>query len=141
LGDIATTLSALFWLNRICDTVFVIDLVLAFFRQYEDPSSGRIVHQFRPIAARYMRFWFWIDLVSVIPWDAVAFALRTSKELKLLRLVRLLRLLRLVKLMKASVVLEEFESSMAVNYGIMDLCMFLIAIITISHWLGCACAW
>ena len=58
------------------------------------------------IAKNYLRFWFWIDMISILPFDAVGSAfdagvlLRFAKIGKLYKLIRLSRLAKLFKLLK-----------------------------------------
>ena len=113
---------ALFFLNRLVDMVFITDMVLQFFIAYSEPISqgGKIVRDSNAIMRHYFRNWFWVDAVSVVPYDYVSHLAAESgtngRHLKALRLVRLLRLVKLVRIVRGSRILERWETSMAVPY-------------------------
>ena len=85
----------MFWLNK-GQPLFIIDLVFNFFLSYMDKESGIKVTANGIIAKHYLRFWFWIDFTSVLPFDTVAVAI-DNPEIRnfAFRLIRLARLLKL----------------------------------------------
>ena len=89
----------------IVDCFFLIDIILSFFTALVDESE--IITKKSEIARRYLKFWFWIDLVSILPLDLIEKAgmnfnaiLRFAKIGKLYKLIRLSRLAKLFKLLK-----------------------------------------
>ena len=93
----------------------------------------------RRIVRHYLRFWFWIDLLSVLPIWILAFALPDTAEeaaaslgdgagglgetasaeelLGTIRIVRLLRLLKIMRVLKASRIFKRFEANMEITYA------------------------
>lgn len=70
-------------------------------------DESEIITKKSEIARRYLKFWFWIDLVSILPLDLIEKAgmnfnaiLRFAKIGKLYKLIRLSRLAKLFKLLK-----------------------------------------
>ena len=60
--------------------------------------------------------WFWIDLVSTIPWEALELTSRNSgvrgaggTALKVPKLLRLLRLTKLLKILRAMQLFQRWE--------------------------------
>ena len=98
-------------LDAIVDACFWADMVLNFRlgfyeRHAETGLPDQVVMSPSRIAARYIRLWFWVDLIAVFPIydifrpliaseDADA-VIGTSNPLLLLRNLRLVRMLRLV---------------------------------------------
>ena len=95
---------AFFRVNLVLDLYFSIDLLLNFrlTREYVDRKSGKVVRvEDGPgIARGYLQGWFFLDFLSIFPFDwvgarSVGFSGGgTAKLLRCLRLVKLLRLLR-----------------------------------------------
>ena len=121
--------SAMWILNRIVDTAFMVDIVLTCNTMYEleGLQHGSWIGRRSQVISRYMRSpWFLVDVVSVFPWwvfsllgpsgggasatstDFSAAALDasadggTSETLDSLRLVKLLRMLKLARMFKAA---------------------------------------
>ena len=49
------------------DLCFVLEIILNFFTSYYD-AKEHLVFSMKEIACNYLMFWFWVDLVSVIPF-------------------------------------------------------------------------
>ena len=67
---ISPSFDALFFVNRVVDILFVIDMVFNFFLIYPDESPGNRgrniwVKDRKRIRKRYLKSWFIIDVVSV----------------------------------------------------------------------------
>ena len=80
------------------------DIIVNFNLAYYDNRS-KLVYDRRDISRNYMKFWFWIDLVSVFPFYIVALAIAgkmgaesTMSYQDPLNLLRLFKLARLVRL-------------------------------------------
>ena len=51
------------------DCVFFLDMCLSFNTAFFDNGLEMYIYSRKLIALNYMKFWFWIDLVSTIPFD------------------------------------------------------------------------
>jgi hypothetical protein len=88
----------------------------------------------KKIAINYLRFWFWIDTVSVLPIDLIIqntmnnendgdngnlnLLLRVAKMGKIYKLIRLVRLVKLFKRLKNRENLQaQFSKSLEINAG------------------------
>jgi len=138
-----TALDAAFVLNRFIDAIFVWDMGMQFFLMYRsDGASSNWVRNRAAIRRHYLKGWFTIDLVSILPFDIVAFALQDGAlgKMKALRIIRLMRLLKLVRIMRASRIFQRWETDISVSYSMMSLSKFLLMIVIVGHWLACAWA-
>ena len=53
----------------IIEAFFIVFIILQFFQTYQDPSTLLIITDFKLIALRYIKGWFFIDLLSIIPFE------------------------------------------------------------------------
>jgi len=93
----------LYFLNNVVSLCFAVDIVLNFFMPFRESTrqGAALVKTHRAIAIRYLRTWFPIDVLSVVPIDTILKNITVSgDDLEVLKLIRVLRLLRLIKLMR-----------------------------------------
>lgn len=137
-------IDGMFFLNRLFDFLFTVDLFIQFIVAHPDPSQGGKPFT-DPVdnAMCYLRGWFWIDLFSILPIDltiALSGANGSSSplaKLKLLKVVRLLRLVRLLKLARLQKVMDEVRSKTGQSWAVFNLSKFLLVIFGTSHWMAC----
>ena len=93
----------------ITDTCFLIDIILTFNTSISDEKRVYELTDKREIARRYLRGWFWIDTISIIPLDFMMLAdsnnatilARFAKIGKLYKLIRMIRLAKVLKLLRS----------------------------------------
>ena len=85
-----TSVMIIFFIDTLISLIFSIDLILSFRKAYLD-ETGTLIKDPKKIAMRYLKFYFWIDSVSAIPFDNFS----DSGLLRYVSLVKTLRLLRL----------------------------------------------
>lgn len=93
---------------------FAADIVLNFCTGFYD--KDRIIMTRREICWKYLRVWFWLDVLTTVPYRALAsyfdtdreseFLLRFSKGLELTKVLRLLKLFRTWRVVMKLVVLN-----------------------------------
>lgn len=95
----------------------------------------------RKIALNYLRTWFLVDLVVVVPdWVFMVVGSGTGVSLRMLRIIRLARTLRLIRLLKLRWLLahvnEYFVESefLSVVFNIVKMIILLLAI---NHFIAC----
>jgi potassium voltage-gated channel Eag-related subfamily H protein 7 len=110
----------------VVDFIFFIDMILTFFTSITDPYSFEEVTSKKIIAKSYLSLWFWVDFVSILPFDALAsygnesqphdhaaeeepkvmrnaqYMARIVRFAKIGKIIRLMRLLKIFKIMKNS---------------------------------------
>ena len=58
-------------INWFTDCFFLIDLVLSFFESYYDEENNIHVTSLKKIAKNYLKGWFTIDFISIIPFESI----------------------------------------------------------------------
>lgn len=69
---IKTEIGALFIVNQVVNSIFIIDIALQFFIPVPDPKPenfGELLKDHRVIARHYFTGWFLLDVISVLPFD------------------------------------------------------------------------
>ncbi len=126
--DIAST-DAWIALDLMADTIFFVDMCITFNTGYfADAAEDILVTDRRRITLHYLRGWFFIDLVSTLPFDYLVSAASTGSfvsvgssvglELRLTKLARGLRLFRLAKLFSVSVKVRRLHKAANRNWDI-----------------------
>lgn len=80
----------IFAADTVISLLFTIDLILGFRKAYLD-ETGTLVKSPKKIAMKYLKFYFWVDFVSAIPFDNFS----DNTILRYISLVKVFRLLRL----------------------------------------------
>lgn len=130
----------LYWINRVVDLLFMIDMGVNFFLAFFDEDEGQWVFVNKRIVLRYLKGWWIIDLVSILPYEMMGLLFDNDalSSLSILRVVRLLRLIKLVRVFRASRLFKRWELSMDMSYSNLSLLKFLILVFTSVHWIACA---
>eukprot|EP00930_Biecheleria_cincta_P024749 TRINITY_DN17680_c0_g1_i2.p1 TRINITY_DN17680_c0_g1~~TRINITY_DN17680_c0_g1_i2.p1 ORF type:complete len:682 (-),score=93.02 TRINITY_DN17680_c0_g1_i2:151-2196(-) len=132
---------ALFAFGLVIDFVFIVDMILQFFTMYPAATSiggaRRLERNHRKIILHYVKGWFIVDLLSVIPFDMVNLFLPRDGEVgpvKSIKVVRTLRLLKMTKILKTSRMFHRFEVSAHIPYQRFALAKFLVILLVVCHW-------
>ena len=134
----------LFWISRILDCLFIIDLVLTFFTALDPGHSVELILDKNVIAERYLKSWFLIDMISSIPFDVLIWlssasfgndnlfaATRLLRFSKIIRVVKILRVMRLQRL-------NLTQSAAASGFNMFsDVAKNAAAIFYGAHWMTC----
>ncbi|KDO26603.1 hypothetical protein SPRG_08007 [Saprolegnia parasitica CBS 223.65] len=147
MGDM-TVDPVVIMLDYMVDSIFGVDIVLNFRTGYLDDES-RLVMDAQKIARRYLRFWFWTDVVSTFPIGAVADAMSPSaaqlnattvssfQNFKLIRFVRLARLLKLMRLLKLNRSVSSVENVLDLSPAAIRLMKLFVHVCFIAHLSAC----
>jgi len=91
------------------DFMFFIDVWFCFFTTYTDSYKQIEVTDHKKIAKNYVTGWFFIDLMSIFPFDAILDGnsnanslIRVARIGKMYKVVRLFRLVKILKLVKSN---------------------------------------
>jgi len=147
---VPTEMSGLFIVNQMVNLAFIFDMVMNFMLAYQN-EEGAWVMEHSKIAKIYMKSWFILDFVSVLPFDTLGLALddpvcaekpRSARDtcisdLKIFRVIRLLRLLKLLRILRASRIFKRWEQHMSMSYSMRSLVKFLVYVIFLAHWIAC----
>lgn len=123
-------------LTIIVEIIFFVDIVLHFFTGILDPSTQEEILSQRVIVRHYLHGRFWLDLVTVIPWDKMA----KGQDAATLRLLRMLWLVKFVKLLRALRVNILFRR-VTVRWGLstmsVSVAKYVVVVILLTHWAAC----
>ncbi|XP_031115860.1 potassium channel SKOR-like [Ipomoea triloba] len=100
----------LFFLDICGQIVFLVDIVVQFFVAYRDSQTYRMVYKRSPIALRYLKSHFVIDLLSCMPWDIIYKAVGEKEE------VRYLLWIRLCRARRVTAFFQKLEKDIRINY-------------------------
>lgn len=107
------------------------------------------------IAKVYVKGWFFIDLMAVLPFEFIIKMfigrdasnsdvdynkfIRMSRMSKIYKLIKITRLIRLLKLMKKSNkgAVNKLGQKLKISQGLEKLAFFFLALMLMSHFVGC----
>ena len=130
------------------DILLGIDIVLTFFSAYTDDEEN-LVKNHKKIIKKYLKSWFIIDIISVLPISYIfnpqgkySGLTKISKLPKLYRLVKLTKLLRITKMSSKgnlNKVTKFFMEKLKINANVERLFFFVLTFLLMNHL--CACFW
>lgn len=136
-----TSVNALFILNRLVDFLFFVDMAVNFLAPYQGKGKeeGQWIYDGGKIARNYLKSWFTIDLLSLLPFDLVSTFVASPEiqRLKVVRIVRLFRLLKLFRVFRAKRIMARWETLIDFNYKLVSLIKFATMMFAFAHWMSC----
>lgn len=87
-------------MDYLLKTVFMVDVIIGFRKAYMNEATGKEIRDPWKIAKRYLKFYFWIDLISSIPFDLIFPENYSWHLLPLVKIVRLFRLNKIISFLK-----------------------------------------
>lgn len=125
------------------DVCFLIDIMVIFntgiYNEYMEYNTDR-----KTIARTYLQSWFFVDVISILPFDLLLQAssmsglMRIARISRLYKLLKLTRLLKVVRLMKdQSKILNSISSILPVSRGFERLYYFLLIFLVMCHIISC----
>jgi len=138
--DIKQFWNPLYLINRVVDLSFMFDVLLQFNLMYIDSKTNSWVTGRWRIAKNYLLGSFFIDFVSVLPFDTIGMVMEVGsiKKLKILRILRLLRLFKLLRIIRSGRVFRRLEGMLNMGYAMQTLLKFIFGTLAIAHWMACA---
>eukprot|EP00746_Dinoflagellata_sp_MGD_P141396 gnl/MRDRNA2_/MRDRNA2_74510_c0_seq1.p1 gnl/MRDRNA2_/MRDRNA2_74510_c0~~gnl/MRDRNA2_/MRDRNA2_74510_c0_seq1.p1 ORF type:complete len:630 (-),score=62.67 gnl/MRDRNA2_/MRDRNA2_74510_c0_seq1:489-2183(-) len=131
----------LFWINRMIDSIFVVDMFLQFFVMYpmKNTQGTVMISSSKMIVRHYVKTWFVLDFISTLPYDLLGILMASDgmSKLKVLRALRLIRLVKLVRLLRGVRIFQRWESEISVQYRVMTLYVLMVTVVIIAHWISC----
>ena len=144
----------LFVLNRLIDLTFISDMFVRFLTMHRrsDRESDMVLSQWEhglcPIALRYLKGWFAVDMLSVLPciFDIAALldgglTALDAPGLRLARVIcrapRLKRLGKMQRLIMGSKWLSFVRTHLSIPHMSMSIFSLIFEVIIASHWLAC----
>ena len=135
------------WFEVLIDILLGIDIVLTFFSAYTDDEEN-LVKNHKKIVKKYLKSWFIVDIISVLPISYIfkqgkfSGLTKISKLPKIYRLVKLTKLLRITKMSSKgnlNKVTKFFMEKLKINANVERLFFFVLTFLLMNHL--CACFW
>ena len=120
----------LFTVDRCIDAIFIVDMFVTLRTAWRSEEDGRLKFTQREAALKYLGTfergpgWFWIDLLSVIPFEL--FTEATSGVTRVPRVIRIVRLLKLSKVLKMVKIFVRVERHLGTNISLRFIAYFQI---------------
>eukprot|EP01038_Epipyxis_sp_PR26KG_P008961 gene8961-12083_t len=128
-------------LDQVTIGIFGLDIIFNFRTAYMDEKNDILITSWRKIARNYISFWFWLDIISTIPFFAIAQALHGNRSVVgFLRQLRILRVLRLYKLFNSTTFYKGLDK-MSIDPLVVNLAFLLIEIGYFAHLVACLWLW
>jgi len=133
---------------------FYLDIVINFVTSYEDENLN-VIRDHKLLAQKYLRGWFLVDLISVLPVDLTiritsglypcSFYVDGCDEdptaagqyVKIVKLVRLIRLVKLLRLMRLGRLMAKYQDDMFNLLRMMAYVKLIVFMIYLGHIFGC----
>jgi hypothetical protein len=131
--------------NWFVDICFFIDIIIIFNTAFYD-ENFQIVECRKEIAIQYLKSWFLIDIISILPveymlnTDSLKYneMLRIARIGRMYKLVKLTRLIRILKFVRNKSKLLTFVSIyLKISDGFERVFLFLCGFFLICHIVGC----
>jgi potassium voltage-gated channel Eag-related subfamily H protein 7 len=133
---VPTALDAMFAVNRFVDFLFLCDMCVSFCLMFKD-QNGHLVKKRSRIASRYIRGWFVMDFLTILPYDSTKYFVGGGEDMMLLRLIRLARLVKLLRLLRASRIFRRWEIRIGMQHSSFLTIQLIITMLALNHWLAC----
>ncbi|KAF3445171.1 hypothetical protein FNV43_RR14865 [Rhamnella rubrinervis] len=121
----------LFILDIVGQIAFLVDIILQFFLAYRDTQTYRMVYKRTPIALRYLKSSFVVDLLGCMPWDIIYKACGRREE------VRYLLWIRLSRVRKVQVSFQNLEKDIRINYMFTRIVKLIVVELYCTHTAAC----
>ncbi|XP_062150835.1 potassium channel SKOR-like [Alnus glutinosa] len=121
----------LFILDIVGQIAFLVDIVLQFFVAFRDSQTYRMVYKRNPIALRYLKSGFVIDLLACMPWDIIFKASGKREEVKYLLWIRLCRVRKVTEFV------QKMEKDIRINYMFTRIIKLLAVELYCTHTAAC----
>lgn len=135
----------LFLVNRGVDAVFIFDMIFSFLTMTKSPVTGDWEMDVGVLARQYLRGWFLIDLVSIIPsaFDIIPVVTGGSTQggtIKVLRTVRSLRLIKLLRIIRSSRIIDRYRDSVPWSNETTTILQLACTLFVSFHFYACTMA-
>ncbi|KAK3020686.1 hypothetical protein RJ639_045592 [Escallonia herrerae] len=110
---------------------FLFDIALQFFVAYRDSQTYNMVYKHTPIALRYLKSHFILDLLSCMPWDIIYKACGDKEELRFFLWIRLTRVRKVFDFF------QNMEKDVRINYLFSRIVKLLAVELYCTHTAAC----
>jgi len=134
-------MDAVMVLNVVLWAIFVADMGLqcCLVRKRRGSDGLENITKHSELMCLYLRGWFLVDFVSVLPFGMVGLATGSSSvhKLKVFRVIRLLRMLKLLRVVRASRILARWAAAFSLPQSTIGYLKVTVILTLGVHWMGC----
>ena len=128
-------------IDFILNGFFFIDMAVNFNTALIDIRTDKLITDRLVVTLEYLKFWFWVDVVSTVPFDellSLALGMRSTKlqSFRLVRVFRLLRLIKLVRFVKFSRLIIHLEN-LHINPALINVMGVFVQMVFATHLSAC----
>ena len=128
----------------IIDIAFGADIIFNFLTAYID-KRNRLVCSPKPIAIRYLKGFFLLDVIATIPFSylindpslQMTFLGKLGKLPKMIKILRIIRLLKLLRMYRLQRYLLQLELEYGIHHGYSRLLKNILIVLFVTHFAGC----
>ena len=121
-------------------SIFLTDILVSFNVPIIDQETQNDVNDRLLIFINYMKFWFWFDVMSALPFDLIVNnASDGTDSAPALYFFRILRIFRIVKLFKLGDILKQKLDHLHIDKLFISAIMLMVQVCIVMHL--CACGW
>mmetsp|Transcript_35283 Transcript_35283/g.110255 ORF Transcript_35283/g.110255 Transcript_35283/m.110255 type:complete len:762 (-) Transcript_35283:1164-3449(-) len=132
--------SSWLYVDFVMDFMFMTDILVNFLTSYhlfDAKGTKYLVTDRRQIALKYLRTWFFIDLIASFPFDFIFYLLNLYTNGSIIKLLKSLRFLKLIRLWRVGRMMHVFQEVFDMNYGLILLMQILLIFSLLAHYLSC----
>ncbi|XP_021960704.1 potassium/sodium hyperpolarization-activated cyclic nucleotide-gated channel 1 [Folsomia candida] len=119
-------------------TAYFLDIVVNFYTGFPDPTSDLVILEKRTIAKNYVKFWFWIDLLSSIPYDTLYFFVSSLPNHETyFNVLRILSILKILRIFRVSLGVRRIQCAFEITEIYTRLLNYILTVLIVAHWLTC----
>lgn len=118
-------------LDLLVDWLFLADIGLNFHTTYVG-KDGEVIDNLRMIRMNYLRSWFFLDLVSSLPFGILYFVMEGGSNTKFSSLLGILKVFRLLRLGRVARKIDKY-----LEYGASTFFLLMLTFCLVAHWMAC----
>ena len=124
--------------DLVIDACFIVDMIIVTRTAYLNEEDV-VVTIPNMIFLRYLKTWFFPDLLSSIPFDEIVGTAAHGNlvSVTILKAIRAFRIMRLLKLKRLSKIVVWCEDNLSINPGIFEILKFVSYIFFAAHLVAC----
>ncbi|ETW08779.1 hypothetical protein, variant [Aphanomyces invadans] len=118
--------------------LYFMDVIVNFFSAYE--ARGRLEIRWSAIVKRYLQTWFFIDVLSAMPAEAIYLAClpyTSEPDARLNKYFKFLRIIKLTRMLGFTHILNRVEYALLIKSNQSGLMKFFLLVCLTSHWFSC----
>ena len=124
-------------LELVIDGVFMADVILNFFTAMEDMENGQLSCDLRDIWPRYLKGWFFIDLISAVPLHLILEDQDETSFIQLAKTFKIFRLMRVARMLRIQRIFSRLEYYFVLRHHVTRLISFCSVVLVIAHFAAC----